>query len=56
MCSIANPFDTPIRKFYAFFCPECLDLVNHLEKLIFFQNEVSVCEVELWLHIKSIES
>ena len=33
MCSIANLFDAIIRKFDAkknvFFCPECLDCVNH---------------------------
>ena len=34
MCSIADLFDTNIRKFDAkktliFFCPECSDSVNH---------------------------
>ena len=51
MCSIANLFDTNIRKFDAkktnFFCPECLDCVNHWEKLIFFKDKISVLEVEL---------
>ena len=30
-----------------FFCPECLDSVNHKEKLIFFKNKISAIEVEL---------
>ena len=51
MCSIANLFDTIIRKFEAekngVFCPECLDCVNHWEKLIFFKNKISTLEVEL---------
>ena len=52
MCSIANQFNTNIRKFGAkkrwFFCPECLDCANHQEKLIFFyKNKISLLEVEL---------
>ena len=35
------------------FCPECLDCVNHLEKLIFFKNKISVLEIELQLKTKS---
>ena len=27
-------------------CPECLDCVNHQEKLIFFTSKISVLEVE----------
>ena len=30
-----------------FFYPECLDCVNHKEKLIFFKNEICVLEVGL---------
>ena len=60
MCSIANLFDAIIRKFDAkksvFFCPECLDCVNHYEKLISFKNEIIALEVELSVKIKSIES
>ena len=60
MCSIANLFDTNIRKFDAkkisFFCPEYLDCVNHLVKLIFFKNKISVLEAELYIKIKIIES
>ena len=50
MWSIANLPDTNIRKSDAkktFFCPECLDCVNHYGKLIFFKNKISVLEVEL---------
>ena len=51
MCSIANLFDTNIRKFEAkkriFFSPECLDCTNHLENLIFFKKKISVLEFEL---------
>ena len=39
MWSIANLFDSNIRTFDAkkhnFFCTECLEYVNHKEKLIF---------------------
>ena len=51
MSSIANLFDTNIRKLDTkkkyFFCPECLDCINHLEKVIFFKNKISVLDVEL---------
>ena len=50
LCSKANLFDTSIRKFNdikTFFCPECLDCVNHLEKLILFKDKTSVLEAEL---------
>ena len=40
----------------AFFCPECLDCVNHQGKIIFFKNKISVFKVELQLKIKSMES
>ena len=62
MRSIVNLLNTNIRKFDAkkrifFFCPECLDCVNHQQKLIFFnKNKISLLEVELQLKIKSIES
>ena len=29
------------------FCPECLDCVNHSEKLIFLKDKISVLEIEL---------
>ena len=49
MCSIANLFDTNIRTFddkkHFFFSQT--DSVNHLEKLIFFKNKISVLKVEL---------
>ena len=52
MCSKANLFYTNIRKFddkktVFFFCSECLDCVNHQEKLIFFKSNISVLEAEL---------
>ena len=52
MCSIANLFNTNIRKFDSkktlFFCPERLDCVSHYEKSIFFnKSEICVLEVEL---------
>ena len=47
MCSIANLFDTSTRKFDAKKHDECLDFVNHQEKLIFFKSKIIVLEVEL---------
>ena len=50
ICSIANLFDTNIRKLdtkeTVFFCPECLDSVNHQE-FFFFKNRIYVFEAEL---------
>ena len=37
---------------FFFFCPECLDCVNHKKIIILFKNKISVLEVELWLKIK----
>ena len=40
MCNKENLFDTNVRKFdtqNTFFCPECLDRVNHWEKLFFLE-------------------
>ena len=49
MCSIANLFDTNIKKCDAkkpnFSCSEWLDSVNHQEKLIFFKNKLSALEL-----------
>ena len=50
MCSIANLFNTNIKKFDAkktyFFCPECLGSKS-LGKIFFYKNKMSVLEVEL---------
>ena len=51
MCSIANLFDTNIRKFDPekhFFCPERLDCKSS-GKIIFFKNKISVIKVEVSL-------
>ena len=45
MCNKENLFDTNVRKFDAqnkFFCRECLERVNHEEKL-FFQKKLNWC-------------
>ena len=60
MCCIAKLFDTNLRRFdaknYQYFCPECLECVNHLENIILFKNKISVLEAELYIKIKSIGS
>ena len=56
MCSTNFYLTQNVMLKKVFFCPECLDCVNHQETLIFFKNKISVLEAELWLKIKSIES
>ena len=58
MCSIANLYDTNIRKFDTKknFLPRMLRLCKSLEKTNFLLKKISVLEVELYLKIKSIKS
>ena len=52
MCSIANLFNTSIRKLDAkktnFFCPEYLDCVNQAKSIFFNKNKINVLGLELW--------